>query len=481
MAGVKGETPYNAGMDAIETPAHAVLRQLRTLLPPDRVLTDLSSRESLARDQLRRRRAFRLPPDVPAPPLAAVLPRGTDDVAAVLHLADELGVPVVEHGGGTGLMGGALCLKPAIVLDMRAMHRVLAVSVEDRSVTVEAGAVLADVGAALAPHGLILGHDPWTYPIATVGGAISTNSLGYRGGRYGSMAEQVLGLTVVLPSGAVVRTRAVPRSSTGPRLHQLFAGAEGVLGVITEATLRVFPLPERRRLLAFDFPSFEHGFTAAQAMFQTGLTPALLDFGAPPRQGRGRMYLGFEGLTEEVEAGAPRAQALCREHGGINVGEEAAREFWASRHVTADQIQAWRRLEQREPVPGEPGSSVFDYLHVALPPSRVLEYVRRCTALFESRGIQVREWGLWYGPELLSVAITRATNTPAEVELVVRAVDEALMLAQDLGGTMEYVHGVGIRYAHLMAREHGYGLEVLRAIKRALDPHGVLNPGKLGL
>lgn len=410
-----------------------------------------------------------------------MLPRGTDDVATVLHLADELGVPVVEHGGGTGLMGGAVCLKPAIVLDMRAMRRVLAVSAEDRSVTVEAGAVLADVGAALAPHGLMLGHDPWTYPLATVGGAISTNSLGYRGGRYGSMAEQVLGLTVVLPGGTVVRTRAVPRSSTGPRLHHLFAGAEGVLGVITEATLRVFPLPERRRLLAFDFPYFEHGFAAAQAMFRSGLTPALLDFGAPPRQGRGRMYLGFEGLTEEVEALAARARALCREHRGIELGEDAAREFWDSRHVTAEQIQTWRRLEQSEPMPGEPGSSVFDYLHVALPPSRVLEYAHRCTALFESRGIQVREWGLWYGPELLSMAITRATNTPAEFEMVVRAMDEALMLAQDLGGTMEYVHGVGIRYAHLMAREHGAGLDVLRAIKRALDPHGILNPGKLGL
>ncbi len=480
MAGVKGKTPYNAGMDAIDAQAHEVLRQLRALLPPDRIRTDAATRESLARDQLRRRRAFRLSPAAPVPPLAAVLPRGTDDVAAVLHLADELGVPVVEHGGGTGLMGGALCLTPAIVLDMRAMNRVLAISAEDRTVQVDAGAVLADVGAALAPHGLMLGHDPWTYPIATVGGAISTNSLGYRGGRYGSMAEQVLGLTVVLPSGTVVRTRAVPRSSTGPRLQHLFAGAEGVLGVITEATLRAFPLPERRALLAVEFPSFEEGFAAAHTMFHLGLSPALLDFGAPPR-GRGRMYLGFEGLTEEVEALAARARALCRQHQGIDLGEEAARDFWESRHVTADQLQAWRRLERAEPVPGEAGSSVFDFLHVALTPSRVLEYVRRCTALFEARGIQVREWGLWYGPELLSVAITRATNTPAELELVAHAVDEALMLAQDLGGTMEYVHGVGIRYAHLMAREHGAGLEVLRALKRALDPHAILNPGKLGL
>jgi FAD/FMN-containing dehydrogenase len=457
-----------------------LVAHLTDALPPDRVSADPQTLAALARDQLRRRRAFRPPPGVPATPLAVVRPRTTDEVVTVVRVAAETGTPLVQHGGGTGLMGGALSVVPCIVLDMRAMDRVRVVSPADRTATAEAGVVLADLDAALAPHGLILGHDPWTVPIATVGGTISTNSLGYRGARYGSMGDQVLGLEVVLPSAEVLTTRAVPRSATGPRLHQLFVGAEGVFGVITAATLRVFPAPERRELLAYDFPSFAAGFAAVQAMFDRGLTPALLDYGGPPA-GTARMYLGFEGLAEEVAALAARGHALAVAHGGAQLDGALAREFWEERHVSPDRLRGWRRAEAEEPLPGEPGSVVFDYLHLSLPASRVLEYIRRAGPVFARRGVAVREWGLWNQPELLSTVITRRTDTPADLAEVVAAVDEALMLAQDLGGSMEYVHGAGLRYAHLMAREHGTGLAMLQAIKQAIDPANLLNPGKLGL
>lgn len=460
--------------------AAALTARLAAVLGPDAVVTDPEALAGLARDQLRSRRAFVPPPATPAVPLAAVRPRGTEDVVAVLRLASETGTPVVQYGGGTGLMGGALSMTPGIVLDMRAMNRVPAVSPADRTATAEAGVVLADLNTALAPHGLLLGHDPWTVPLATVGGTISTNSLGYRGAKYGSMGDQVLALEVVLPDGEVLRTRAVPRSSTGPRLHDLFIGAEGAFGVITAATLRVFPVPERRELVALDFPSFAHGFNAAQAMFAIGLTPALLDYGGPPG-GRARMYLGFEGLTEEVAAHLTRARAICREHEGRGLSARVARTFWEERHVSPERLRGWRRAEGSEPLPGEPGSAVFDYLHLSLPASQVSGYIPAAEAIFARHGVAVREWGLWNQPELLSTVISRRTDTPAELAEAAAAVDEALMLAQDLGGSMEYVHGAGIRYAHLMAREHGAGLDVLRAIKRALDPESLLNPGKLGL
>ncbi len=111
----------------------------------------------------------------------------------------------------------------------------------------------------------------------------------------------------------------------------------------------------------------------------------------------------------------------------------------------------------------------------------MLPYIERAGAIFARHGVTVREWGLWNQPELLSAVIARRTDTPADLAEIVTAMDEALMLVQDLGGSMEYVHGAGLRYAHLMAREHGGGLDMLRAIKRALDPDSILNPGKLGL
>src|SRR5262249_22779036 len=161
-----------------------------------------------------------------------------------------------------GLMGGARAVEPSIVLDLRGMDRVIEINPRDRTAHVQAGVVLADLGAALEPHGLIVGHDPWTDPVATVGGAISTTRRGYLAGKYGSMGDQVLGLTVVLADGSMLRTRAVPRSSTGPRLQHLFAGAEGTLGVVTEAVLRVFPRPEARGLSGYRFPGFDEGFRA---------------------------------------------------------------------------------------------------------------------------------------------------------------------------------------------------------------------------
>src|SRR5207249_5336402 len=134
-------------------------------------------------------------------------------------------------------MGGALSVRAGMVIDLRTMNRILEIDAGARSTRVQTGVVLESLEERLNQDGFILGHDPWTVPIATVGGTISTNSLGYLGGRYGSMGDQVLGLTVMLANGTLVRTRPMPRSSTGPRLRHLFIGAEGTLGVIVEAVL----------------------------------------------------------------------------------------------------------------------------------------------------------------------------------------------------------------------------------------------------
>jgi FAD/FMN-containing dehydrogenase len=467
-------------MSAARQPVPDLVARLAHAIPADRVVTGAKTLAELARDQLRSRRAFPNQPPADLLPLVAVRPESTDEVVAVVRLAAETGTPLVQFGGGTGLMGGAATVRPGIVVDMQRMNRVLRVSPEDRLATVQSGTVLGDLGSALETHGLILGHDPWTVPIATVGGTISTNSLGYRAGKYGSMGDQVLGLEAVLADGSVIRTRAVPRSSTGPRLHHLFIGAEGAFGVITEATLRAFPAPERRELLAFDTPSFMHGFDAAQELMAIGLTPAMLDFGAPPRES-GRLYLGFEGLAEEVTAQSARARQVCAGHRATALDSSVAQGFWDDRHVEPQQLRSWRRAEREQPRPGEPGSAVFDYLHVALPASAVPRYIERTEAALAAREVQVREWGLWHGPELLSLVIYRRTDSPSDLQQAVTAVDETLMLAQDLGGSMEYVHGAGLRYAHLMAREHGAGLDLLRALKHAADPLDILNPGKMGL
>jgi FAD/FMN-containing dehydrogenase len=150
--------------------------------------------------------------------------------------------------------------------------------------------------------------------------------------------------------------------------------------------------------------------------------------------------------------------------------------YWRDRHVVA------QRLRQRRHADWLPPRAAFDFVHVALPPSAVLPYRARALAVLERHGVRPRELGLWTDPGLFSIVLTAERATRAEAAAVVgAAVDDLLRLAQDLGGAMEYCHGVGLRLAHLMAREHGAGLAVMRRLKAALDPAGVLNPGKLGL
>jgi alkyldihydroxyacetonephosphate synthase len=145
----------------------------------------------------------------------------------------------MPYGGGSGLMGGALSIRPCVVVDLSALNRIIEVDSESRSARVQAGLVLEALERRLNDEGYILGHDPWTVPVATVGGAISTNSVGYRAGVYGSMGDQVLGLEAVLPNGEILRTRAVEKSSAGIDLKALFIGGEGCFGIITEATIRI--------------------------------------------------------------------------------------------------------------------------------------------------------------------------------------------------------------------------------------------------
>ena len=209
-------------------------------------------------------------------------PQSTDEVSEIVRVANRYETPIVPYGGGTGVMGAAVPPEGAIVIDMQHMNKIRTVSEEDRIAWAEAGVVLEDLDAVLANHGLMLGHDPYSKPIATVGGAISTNGVGYLAARYGSMGAQVAALEVVLPTGDVMTTKAVHKPASGPDLNALFIGSEGTLGIITAAALRVFPLPECRRFATVSFSTFADGFHAVAEMFSIGLRPALTDLTEEP-------------------------------------------------------------------------------------------------------------------------------------------------------------------------------------------------------
>jgi len=440
-------------------------------LGASRVRTDEASLAVMACDALH---PSRLPGGTaPARPLCVVDPRCAAEVQEVMRLANRHRVPVIPLGGGSGLMGGAASVTPGVVLDLRRLAEVR-IRPADRMAEAGAGATIAALNAAAEPHGLMCGHDPWTLSVATVGGTIATNSLGYLGGKYGAMGDQVLGLEAVLPCGELVSTRAVEKSSTGPGLHRLFIGAEGCFGVVTKAAIRLFPIPRARLLEGWEFDDFSAGFAAIDALLRAAVRPGLLEFGDDdPDAGHdppASLYLSFEGPEAVACAEAQVGQEICRQQGGRALHPSEVQDFWDQRHASGDAYAASRRAGQRR------GRPQVDYVHVALPPGRVLSYRRESLNFLASRGFRVHQTGLWAHAGLFSLVYSG--GNPADT---IQAHERLLRMAQDADGAMEYCHGVGLRLAPLMSREHGSGLAVLQRVKRELDPNAVMNPAKLGL
>lgn len=302
------------------------------------------------------------------------------------------------------------------------------------------------------------------------------------------MGDQVLGLEVVLADGTVLRTRPVARSTTGVDLKRLFVGTEGTLGIVTAATLRIFPIPEKEEIHAFRLRDFAAGLAALSGVYDDGLVPSAMEFeetfdapGVPWRSQGGppELYLGFAGRREIVAASWRLARRRLRRVHAASLPDREAREYWRTRHdiiymhdeVSPGVTRADRALK----------NTVFDYVHVSLPRSRILTYRRAAFAILRRHGVLPIGFGLWTQPELVSLEVLRsAGERQADRAAVSEAIDEVILRAHALGGSMEYVHGVGLRLAHLMGEELGPGLEVARRVKASLDPRHTLNPGKLG-
>jgi alkyldihydroxyacetonephosphate synthase len=468
-------------MDSMSRPSQdKIVGKLSKIVAPEFITTDEVRLDELSWDALSEGRLHPSKRPEVTIPLCSVLPSSTDEMRGIVLLANEEKVPIIPYGGGSGLMGGALSIQAGIVIDLRRMNRVLEVDTEARSARVQAGTVLEKLEKRLNREDFILGHDPWTLPVATVGGAISTNSIGYRGGLYGSMGEQVLGLEAVLPNGEVMRTRAVPKSSAGIDLKSLLIGAEGCFGIITEATIRIFPAPEKRVLHALRFESFEVGYDAIQEMFRQRLKPAVLDFGDTDDEVHGGviLYLAFEGIREVVEAEEKRARSVCERFGGKRLPQVEGERFWNDRHEIARRFMRNRRQRRER---GRDG--VYrDWIHVALPASKVLSFRTAAIEIINKHGVHLHESGLWIQPELFSMPLGIEDDGTNTAQLVLEeTIDELLHLVHEMGGSMEYTHGVGVKLASLMAEEHGYGVEVMRRIKKTLDPNNIMNPGKMAL
>ncbi len=420
-------------------------------------------------------------------PLAVLRPASTAEVATAVRWAEERGVALVPYGGGSGVCGAVgVGESPTVVLDLRRMNRLRWLDREAWAAEAEAGMTGPELEEVLGREGFTLGHFPQSHSVSTLGGWIAASSSGQRSLKYGSIEDLILGVEAVVGGGEVLRTPPVPRTAVAWVLPRLFVGSEGSLGVVTAATLRIRPAPETRLFRAFLFPAFDAALRAVREIVQAGLRPAVLrawdeaetsiSFGTP--QGS-LLAVVTEGTGPRAEAEMAEASAMAASMGGTEAGEGPARKWWQEKD------EAVRLLPEVLSPGGVLGPHVLvDSVEVAaLWPQVLPTYTGVREALVAASTAVLCHASHPYpeGTSLYFIFVVTA-GSDAEAKNRYRAAwERAVQAAHAAGATMSHHHGVGRLKLPWLAREVGEGgVRVLRALKRALDPAGVFNPGVLG-
>lgn len=418
-------------------------------------------------------------------PALVVRPTGTDQVAAVLALCHAARLPVTPVAGRTGVCGASLAMFGGVALDLCGLDGIVAVDTDSLLVEVRPGTLGQSLEDGLAGHDVTVGHWPQSMALSTVGGWLACRSAGQYSTRYGTIADMVAGLEVVLADGRVIRTGwQAPRSATGPDLTQLFVGSEGTLGVITSALLRTHPRPAGVTRTAFAFSSFERGIDACRRILRRGATPAALrlydeeesarTFGVTGAGSSGGCVLVVVDEADPVlaEAVAGVVAQECAEADALGPGPAdhwlATRFTWPPVH---DLVASGLVVDTCE-VGGR--WSIMPALY-----RDCLAALRRSPGLLSASAHLSHAYGDGAG-----IYITFAGRPPNGVdgaEWYRGAWDDLMAAVRGLGGAISHHHGIGLNRARFLSGALGPAFATLVAMKQALDPRGILNPGKLGL
>ena len=418
----------------------------------------------------------------PQPPDGVVMAESTEEVAAVVRLCAEHGVPIIPYGVGSSVEGHVLATRGGISLDLSGMNQVLAIHAEDGDATVQAGVTRKQLNDALKGTGLFFPIDPGAD--ATLGGMAATRASGTNAVRYGTMRENVMATTTVLADGRIMKTGGRARkSSAGYDLTRLLVGSEGTLGIMTELTVKLYPIPEAISAAVCTFPSIEAAVQTVIQTIQLGVPVArieLLDalslkainlFSKTTLAEAPTLFFEFHGSPAGVEEQAQTVQAIADDLGGANfewaTRPEDRSRLWQARH---DAYFACLQLK--------PGCRCFP-TDVCVPISRLAECIAETQADIAQVSIPIALFG-HVGDGNFHLVVLVDTDNPKEMEEAAWISRRVVERAIAMEGTCTGEHGIGLGKKKYLVAEHGeVAVDVMRAVKAALDPCGLWNPGKV--
>jgi glycolate oxidase len=456
-----------------------VKQKIRDIVGPDHVLDSDLNRFGYSYD------ASFIPLLPVNKPDLVVRPLTTEEVSRVMAIACEQEIPVTPRGAASGRTGGSIPLKGGISLCLDRMTRIVELDERNMMVTAEAGVRTIDLYNHCAARGLFFPPDPASWKFSTIGGNVAENAGGMRAVKYGVTKNYVMGLEVVLADGAVLRTGGKTiKNVTGYDLTSLFTGSEGTLGIVTQALFRLIPMPKQRGTLQAMFLTLDDGCRMVHAMLQSGVLPAAAEImdrtclevmarhrktDLDPEVGACIIVEIDGGDAAALETQAKRIEEVAKACGAVAFrtarSQQEADDIWAVRRGISSAVAAL--------APDRIGEDI------SVPRDAFPEVVRRIREISEKHGFTIAVYG-HAGDGNIHPSILCDLGKPGEEERVHRAVDDVFAAALIVGGTLSGEHGIGITKRPYIAGALGdVGVRTLKALKAALDPKGIMNPGKI--
>ncbi|RNB86001.1 FAD-binding oxidoreductase [Brevibacillus panacihumi] len=417
-------------------------------------------------------------------PDAVVMPASTAEVQKVVQVAARHQIPIVTRGAGSNLCGGTVPVGGGIVMSLHRMNKIVEIDEQNLTITVQPGVRTVDIHQAVEAKGLFYPPDPGSMVISTIGGNIALNSGGLRGLKYGTTKDYVLGLEAVLPNGEVIRTGGkLMKDVAGYDLTKLLVGSEGTLAIITEAILKLIPKPTTQRVMLAMFADMEQAARSVSDIIANRIIPGTLEFLDQgtirvvedfkqiglPTDVAAILLIGQDGEAEIVDRDMERIAAICQKNQAVQIKV-------ATTDEEADEVMTARRSALAALSRMRPTTILED---ATVPRAQIAPMVAAIQKITDRFGLNICTFGHAGDGNLHPTCMTDARNHE-EIERVEQAFEEIFAAAIDLGGTITGEHGVGIVKAPYLEWKVGAaGMEVMKGIKRAFDPHNLLNPGKM--